>query len=201
MTAQNPLMRRYLFEFGQGLRGLSQAEQRELCMEIESHIYEAMQAGRPVEEVLRRLGPADRLARAYAADALLSGPGNRALPLFEGWRRRLTAFGILAGTSLTTVMLVPLLGVVGYSFLAVGPIVMVLSAISFAVPSLINLPPGVVLPDALVSTLLILFGLLVTGIGWGARQLLLRYLGFLTRTLKGTLPEGIALPRLMRSEG
>lgn len=71
MTETSGPLRVYLETFRLGLAGLRADERDELVREIESHAAEATAAGEPLATVLEKLGPADRLARAYGAELLL----------------------------------------------------------------------------------------------------------------------------------
>ena len=78
MTAgRDPLTERYLSRFRDGLKGARAEERDEFVREIESHIAEAVASGEQAGAVLYRLGPADRLAKAYRAELTLkSRTGN-----------------------------------------------------------------------------------------------------------------------------
>src|SRR5438876_7738662 len=65
---------RYLDELRRQLVRLPAAERDDAVKEIGSHIAEARAAGMPLAAILARLGQPDALARAYAADYLLSQP-------------------------------------------------------------------------------------------------------------------------------
>jgi F-type H+-transporting ATPase subunit beta len=65
---------RYLDELRRQLVQLPPAERDDAIKEIGSHIAEARAAGMPLAAILARLGQPDSLARAYAADYLLSQP-------------------------------------------------------------------------------------------------------------------------------
>lgn len=183
MSSINPLVQRYLAEFRAGLTRLGEQERRELCLEIESHIHEALGAGESLAVVLERLGPADRLARAYAAELLLQGHPQGSV----GIRGFLSAASILAGTSLTSLAVVPLLATVAFGFGLCGPLVVLGGALSFAFPALINIPPGFWLPLPTVSALVMILGLCVSALSWGAYTLLRRYLSFLSTVIKRTI--------------
>lgn len=92
MTERNPVVRRYLEQFEAGLQGLPSAERQDIVREIESHIAEAVSAGSSVADVLVRLGAAERLARAYTADAILSRPGR-------SWQKSIAAASALAAST------------------------------------------------------------------------------------------------------
>jgi len=66
------LTNRYLAELRAVLSGMTIGEREEVVEEIRAHIQErSAQFGMPVEEVLRRLGPAAELARDYNNGALV----------------------------------------------------------------------------------------------------------------------------------
>jgi F-type H+-transporting ATPase subunit beta len=72
---QNPnASQRYLDELRRQLVHLPPAERDDAVKEIGSHIADARAAGMPLAAIMARLGPAHALARAYAADYLLSQP-------------------------------------------------------------------------------------------------------------------------------
>ncbi len=58
---------RYLQAFGRGLRRLPEQERQDAIREIESHVEDGLAAGASADEVLRRLGHPQMLARAYLA--------------------------------------------------------------------------------------------------------------------------------------
>lgn len=113
MTETNPVVRRYLDQLELGLRTLPDAERTEIVREINSHIAEAVNSGRSLAEVLERLGPADRLARAFMAESILGGPGRP-------WRKWLAAAIIVAGSSAAGLFLIPFLAIFGLLFPVAG---------------------------------------------------------------------------------
>ncbi len=181
MSTQQTLVQRYLQDFRSYLGQLGEQDRSELCLEIESHIHEALSAGHPLADVLERLGPAKRLAKAYTAELFLDAPAGQGPSL-----RQLTkAAGILAGTSLSSLILVPPLFVVGVGFLASGILAVVLALISFFVPSLVTVTDNIISKPA-ASALAVVLGVVIALVGWGALALLRRYLAFLTRTYRRT---------------
>jgi uncharacterized membrane protein len=110
---RNPLDR-YLATFRDGLRGAPAAEREEYIGEIESHIAEAMAAGERADDVLARLGPADRLARGYRVElALSSGDANAV------WRV-VAVLGLLVTASIPSMIIIPLMLGLGVGGVAGG---------------------------------------------------------------------------------
>jgi uncharacterized membrane protein len=72
MTVDNPLVERYLTAFSAGLAQLAPSERAEVVAEIRQHIADATAAGRPIDDVLKALGPVEALARAYQLELLVS---------------------------------------------------------------------------------------------------------------------------------
>jgi uncharacterized membrane protein len=109
---------RYLEDLRRELRRLHTDEREDAVREIGSHIAEAEAAGRPLTEVLSRLGPPKTLARAFIADSYLqeSATGPRGLRLMK-----MTAF--VASSGLLSLCIVPLLVVTVATF-GVSAIVM-----------------------------------------------------------------------------
>lgn len=71
-TTLHPLASDYLRRLRDAARGLSEADRRELLMEIEAHLAEATTAATPDVEVLavlERLGTPQEIVQAQAADA------------------------------------------------------------------------------------------------------------------------------------
>jgi hypothetical protein len=69
----HPLVQRYLDQLTAALarRRVDPLEQAGIRADIESHVAEATSRGERLAEVLERLGPAERLAGAYAVEELL----------------------------------------------------------------------------------------------------------------------------------
>jgi|CXWL01.1.fsa_nt_gi uncharacterized membrane protein len=113
-TTPNPLVDRYLARFRDGLKGARAEEREEFVGEIESHIAEAVAAGDQVGAVLYRLGPADRLAKAYRAELTLkSRSGNLLWRLFA-------VLGLLVTASIPSMVIIPLLLLLGLAGIAGG---------------------------------------------------------------------------------
>jgi len=181
MSTSNPLVQRYLSDFRRHLGRMSEQERNELCLELESHIHEALSAGQSMADVLERLGPAERLAKGYTVELLLEGQSDRGPRIGS----LLAAAGLLAGTSLTSIMIVPLLAVAGVGFVLTGPLTAVLALVSFIVPSMVTVTNEVISKPAASASALLL-GLVLSLVGWGCLVLLKKYLAFVTRAYRRT---------------
>jgi len=119
----DPLTERYLSRFSDGLKGARAEEREEFVREIESHIAEAVASGEQAGAVLYRLGPADRLAKAYRAElTLTSRTGN--------WIWRFFAvLGVLVTASIPTMIIIPTLLAMGIGFIAGGIVAIVFASI------------------------------------------------------------------------
>ncbi|MGE5673123.1 MAG: DUF1700 domain-containing protein [Mycobacterium leprae] len=182
MTIKEPLVQRYLDEFRVGLKGIPEAERNDLVLEIESHIAEAMNSGRSLTEVLERLGPADRLARAYAAEAIL-GNGKRGLQ----WLR---AAGVLLSAGASSIVVIPILGPIAIFFPLGGVVGLVGNPIYYWLYPAQWLPhtsiPWIVTPLANVIAGTVACVLLIL-MGVGAYRLLMWYIRFTIRNLRQAL--------------
>jgi len=118
MEPRHPAIARYLDALRAGVRELPASDQDEIVREIETHLGDARAAGRSVDDVLRALGPAGTLARAYAVELLLNPRAGR-----PGPKQLFLLLGVLAATGATSFIVVPLLLTLGIVFLLVGLVV------------------------------------------------------------------------------
>ena len=162
LAQTHPAVLRYLDALRAGLSDLPRAEQDEIVREIELHFEEATSAGREVGEVLRSLGPADALARAYSVELILNARhGGR------GLKRWFLLLSVLAATGLPALVLVPMLLTMGLVFLLVGVFVWLAGLIApFAPPQwvievdpvlAVLIGPAITLGGILCLTLLVLY--------------------------------------------
>ncbi len=174
---------RYLSQFRASLKRLPEAERGEIVDEIRNHIAEAMNAGGSLAEVLERLGPADRLARAYMAEALLS----QGEPNLSRW---LKAAGVLAGFSLSSLFVIPVLGVFGLVLPFASVLGVIANIVQFIYPAALDFGSGRIgtyIPGAdPVTTLVVGLALdvLLCFIGIGAFRLLKVYIRLSIKTLR-----------------
>lgn len=181
MHETNPLVREYLRQLEAGLSGLPAAERAELVREIESHLAEAESAGRPLAEVLEKLGPADRLARAYRIDAALSAPATGVRRV----TRWFAAIGFLATTSLPSIIVIPALAGISIGCTLGGVVGILAGVVGLFVPAILTFlspyPYGV--PQLFGMGLGLVSGAIGLLAGWG----LARYIRFLVGTVRSVL--------------
>ena len=183
MTQEHPLVERYLSRLQDGLTMMPPADRDEVVRDIRSHIAEATAAGTPLESVLTTLGPAEVLARAYAVELVLNpGPGR---PPMSGFQRFFALAGILALTSLPTLVIVVTLGAIGISFIFSGFAVLaagIIDALGISLP-FIEDPVSDVHPDLAIA-----IGPVLVVLGAAALMGLSKYLRWLARTVSSALP-------------
>jgi len=188
VTQEHPVVARYLAVLGASIAGIDADERAAIEQEIRSHIAEATATGRPLDEVLTSLGPADALARAYAAELLLNPRDQRLTSV--------VAFLKLAATvvvgSFATLIVVTILGSVGVSFAASGVVVF---AIGVLETSGIHLP-GVQLSGIPPEWVIVLAAPLFV-IGVAAIVLMTKYVRFVGRAMKKRSPLRASLARVV----
>lgn len=174
MNTTHPVAARYLEQLDRALAALGPDERREIVREIDNHIADALRAGRPIDEVLQALGPAEALAKAYTVESLLN-PRSKA-PRSDRWLRLL---GFLAIAGLPSFIVIVTLFAFGVS--------MTLSGIAVFVASLLVMT-GVVWidinPHPIAGALL---GLPIAALGVLAIWGLVAYVRFITRLAKQML--------------
>jgi hypothetical protein len=89
----HPVVARYMASFEASIAALDPGERLAIAQEIRNHIAEATAAGKPLDDVLRSLGPAETLARAYVVELLMNPRTQRLkaaarIPEAGGDRRR-----------------------------------------------------------------------------------------------------------------
>lgn len=187
MTQEHPLAERYLQVLQDGLKLMTPADRDEVVRDIRSHIAEATAAGSTIDSVLTTLGPAEALARAYAVELLLNpAPGRPAMP---GFQRFLALAGVLALTSIPTLVVVVTLGAVGVSFVAAGLAVFAAGVVDTLGVSLpfVDGPASDVHPAIAVAIGPILCALGVAAL-WG----LSRYLRWFGRAVSKVIPKAVS---------
>lgn len=180
MTVEsNPLVDRYLATFRTGLKGAPQPERDEFVREIQSHIAEAQAAGEPVGAILYRLGPADRLAKAYRAELTLSSGGGNII-----WRF-FAVLGVLVTASIPSMIIIPLLLGLGLGGLVGGIVAIVFAAVPGLEADFYNISD-----EVLNRTLGALTGLGLVVAGLAALWALYLYCLLLIKALRGALRVG-----------
>lgn len=114
----DPLVERYLSQLTAALHacGVAPEEQAGIRADIESHVAESTSRGGRLADVLERLGPADRLARAYRAESLLRPAWGRHGQPLRAWTGRLVG----GATAAAAALLALLLGAVGGALTLAG---------------------------------------------------------------------------------
>jgi uncharacterized membrane protein len=177
MIPDHPLAVRYVDTLNDALGDLATGEREEILSEIRNHISDAIAAGTSIEDVLRALGPAEQLARAYRLELLLNPPIPT--PHSDRW---LAIVGLLAIGSLPTFIIVVTLSAVGVSLSLSGPLVFVAGiAKSF------GYLPWVML-DCPPWAAIVLIGPATTAVGVAALWGLAAYVRFLARITRRVLP-------------
>lgn len=179
MSSEHPIVERYMARLAAAVRDLNCPEPQEIVAEIRSHIAEAQSAGKPLDAVLQALGPADVLARAYAVELLLhprDARPTRALGRF------LRVAGVVAASSIATLIVVAALGSVGIGFSVSGVTMFVVGVLEMSDVHL----PGVQM-SGLPPELPIVLGPLLLLLGIAALIILRMYVRFMVRTLRRVL--------------
>lgn len=112
------IVEQYLAALEAALKNMAPAEREEVVAEIRQHIADAIAAGKPIDEVLKALGPVDALARAYQLELLVKP--REGAPAQSSSDRWLKIIGLLALGSLPTFIIVVVLGTIGLTFTITG---------------------------------------------------------------------------------
>src|SRR5262249_9776352 len=171
-----PVVERYLAHFDRAIKTFDLAESQEVSQEIRSHIAEACAAGRPLDDVLRSLGPADVLARAYGVELLLNGPKHQRIHELMGFLR---VPGLVAAASFATFVVVGVLGTMGLGFTASGVVIMGIGGLEQAGLHLSGVQMNGVAPFSAI-----LLGLVVAAVGVLSLMGLRLYVRLVIRRLK-----------------
>jgi uncharacterized membrane protein len=168
----------YLAAFEAEARGFGLTEAQDIANDVRSHINEAVEYGKPLDDVLTALGTPKALARAYAVELLMEKPKADSTVGRFAKLVALVAFG-----GMLTLIVVILLGSIGLTFTLSGILVFVLGLLEAA---------GVHLPhvqmDGLPPLIVAALGPAMFAIGWGALLLLWSYVRFAGRRLVRALP-------------
>ncbi len=176
---RDPLVDRYLARFRDGLRGAKSEEREEYAREIESHIAEAVASGEQATTVLERLGPADRLAKAYRLELTLSSRGRNLI-----WRM-FAVLGLVVTASIPSMIIIPLLFGLGLGFVVGGGVAVLIAVLPFANADFYNISN-----DAVNRLLGLLTGLGLLTSGLIAFWALYLYVLLLVRAMRGALRIG-----------
>jgi uncharacterized membrane protein len=155
-------------------------ERQDIVAEIRNHIAEARAAGKPLDAIVEALGPADVLARAYAVELLLNRPEKRPV---RAVGRFLKIAGVIAATSIATLIVVAALGSVGIGLSVSGLAMFVIGVLEASDVHL----PGVEM-KGISPMWAIALGPVLLVVGLGALIALRMYVRFVARTVRRVLP-------------
>jgi uncharacterized membrane protein len=178
-SLKNPLIDRYLARFRDGLKGAPGEERTDFVNEIDSHIAEAVAGGAQATDVLARLGPPDRLAKAYRAELMLSsGEGNLLL-------RFAAVIGLVITASIPSMIIIPLMLALGVASMGIGGTVIVFAAVPALEADFYNISNEILnrLMGALTGLGLVVAGFL-------ALWILYLYVLLLVKAMRGALRVG-----------
>jgi len=180
VTEHNPLVARYIDRLETDLSKLSPAERQSVVKDIESHVAEAVAAGKPLDEVIESLGPADELARAYSVE-LVMHPREES-PKTSRAGRFWTLIALVTLGSIPTLVIVTVLGSVGISFTFSGVAVFAagLLGMNGLLPDFVRMDVPPVFAVAL--------GPIMSAVGFVCLVGLIFYVRLVARTLRRVLP-------------
>jgi uncharacterized membrane protein len=171
----------YLAAFEAEARGFGLSEAQDIANDVQSHINEAVEYGKPLDEVLAALGTPKALARAYAVELLMGKP--KVDSNVGRFSQLLTLAALVAFGGLLTLIVVTSLGSIGLSFVLSGILLFVLGLLEAVGVHLPHVQTGGMSPW-LVAAL----GPVMFAVGWGALLLLWSYVRFAGRQLVRALP-------------
>lgn len=169
-------LEKYLETMEKCLRPVPVSERTDIVSEIKSEMLDLQSSGVPAESILERLGEPKDLAKAYLGDLLTKEPG---------WNKVLVAAAFYSLAGLSGMFVFPLLGIIAPSFLLCGVLCPVLGAVKLAnVLFRLNIPwtdnvgiqiSNVTLTPVTEFVLMVLMGVALVFLGWGAWKLLKLY--------------------------
>lgn len=183
MNEANPAIERYMTRFENSMQNYRLREWKEIAGDLRSHIAEALEYGKALDEVLQALGPADVLARAYAIELKMNQPSDTR---GKAIGRFLSVIGVLAASGVVSFLVVTALGSIALGFLGSGLAMIaigVLEAVGVHLPSvqLAGIHPLIV---AALGPIIMLVGILAA---WG----LWAYVRATIRMLQRAVPRAL----------
>jgi uncharacterized membrane protein len=180
MSEANPVIERYMSRFEESLQNYGLREWKEIGADLRSHIAEALEYGKPLDEVVQALGPADVLARAYAVELKMNQPADTR---GKAIGRFLSVIGILAASGAISFIVVTALGSITVALVGSGLGLIVIGAIEAIGVHLPGVQLAGIHPLIVVALgpIVMLVGLVA---GWG----LWLYLRALINVLRRALP-------------
>ena len=171
-----PEFNSYLAELEHAMSGLPPAERADAIREISSHLSDAAESGAAPQVLLDRLGSPKTLAAAMVADRL-----DRRTQTPLDIRRAVIASSFFAGSSFTSLFVVPLLGFAAVAFgllAALSPVFGILRTLGASWIQ-INFAPNQSLPTEWSIPFTLALGAVCLGIAWLAYKGLRLYLRLL----------------------
>jgi uncharacterized membrane protein len=180
MSEANPVIERYMTSFEDNLQNYRLREWKDIAADLRSHIAEALEYGKPLDEVLQSLGPADVLARAYAVELKMNQPADTR---GKAIGRFLSVIGILAASGAVSFIVVAALGSITMGLVGSGLALIVIGAIEAVGVHLPNVQLAGVHPLIVVA-----LGPIVMFVGLLAAWGLWLYIRALINVLRRALP-------------
>lgn len=180
MIDANPALERYMASFEAALKRYDCKDSAEIARDLRGHIAEAQALGKPLDEVLAAVGPADALARAYAIELELNPRGAEVKRTLGNVAR---VVAIAAGASIVTLLVAMTLGSIGLAFTLSGVILVMVGALEAAGIHYDSVQLAGVSPWIVMALGPVFFALGVAAF-WG----LWAYVKALARTLARSLP-------------
>ncbi|MEE2526775.1 DUF1700 domain-containing protein [Hyphobacterium sp. HN65] len=184
MTDTNPAIEAYLGKFRKALGAFNYDDREGLTGDVREHIEEAVASGQSADAVLRALGPAHMLAKAYAIELELSHRDEQA----AGWfTRAARIFGYLAVGSILTLTIGVALASFGFALTLSGMAMLVIGMTEAVGIHLPGVQMAGVAPGYVIAAAPVMFGLGVVSL-WG----LYGYCRWLIRGLRNLIPARLA---------
>lgn len=180
MSEANPVIERYMTSFEDSLQAYGLREWQDIGADLRSHIAEALEFGKPLDEVLQSLGPADVLARAYAVELKMNHPADTR---GKAIGRFFSVIGILAASGAISFIVVAALGSITMGLVGSGLGLIVIGAIEAVGVHL----PGVQLAG-IPPLIVVALGPIVMLVGLLAAWALWLYVRALINVLRRALP-------------
>ncbi|WP_420430592.1 HAAS signaling domain-containing protein [Hyphobacterium sp.] len=180
MTDTSSKIEAYLGNFRKALGAFDYDDREGLTGDVREHIEEAVASGQSADAVLRALGPAHTLAKAYAIELELSGRGERAAGWFTQAAR---VFGYLAVGSILTLTIGVALASFGFALTLSGVAMLVIGMTEAVGVHLPGVQMNGVEPVYVIAAAPIVFILGVLSL-WGLHG----YCRWLIRELRNLIP-------------
>lgn len=180
MTQGNQMTTHYLGQFQSALRRYRVPQEEEIVAELRNHISEALESGKPLEDIIKALGPCDQLARGYALELLVNPPKDyRATAVV----RFLKILSLVIAGSVLSLFIVSTLGLLGGMLLAAGP-----SLVVGGILQAMGKQPWWIHTGSLPPLAVIAIGPVASLAGWVVCWILWRYVRMTARKVRKIMP-------------